>query len=239
MSTFANIFPDVATLLQLEPEDIGPLILEYLNGRVTPGQQFHRHNFVSQGFEGELSGYAGAKLLPEVQKTLSEGWNWLEREGLIALSPNDGTGSVYLITRRGQRLRTRTDFAAFKRGSLLGHHTLDPVLAQKVLPLFIRGDYDTAVFQAFKEVEIRVRAAANFPAEKLGTDLMREAFHPQHGPLTTDKSAPKAERESCGHLFAGAIGLFKNPTSHRHVGIGPEEASELILFANYLLRRIA
>jgi uncharacterized protein (TIGR02391 family) len=236
MRAFADIFPDATTLLQLEPEDIGPLILEYLNG-ATPGQALHRYSFVSAGFVGELSTYARTNL-PEVKKILSEGWNWLEREGLIALSPNDATGSAYIITRRGQRLRTRTDFDAFKRGSLLGRHILDPVLAQKVLHLFIRGDYDTAVFQAFKEVEIRVRSTAKLPPEKLGVDLMREAFNPQQGALT-DKSAPKAERESCAHLFAGAIGLFKNPTSHRHVGVGPEEASEMVLFANYLLRRIA
>jgi uncharacterized protein (TIGR02391 family) len=119
----------------------------------------------------------------------------------------------------------------------LGQRTLDPVLAQKVVHLFIRGDYDTAVCQAFKEVEIRVRSAAKLPPEKLGVDLMRDAFHLTHGALT-DQSPPKAERESRAHLFAGAIGLFKNPTSHRHVGLGPEETRELILFANYLLRLV-
>jgi uncharacterized protein Ymh len=210
MRAFADIFPDATTLLQLEPEDIGPLILEYLNG-ATPGQALHRYNFVSQGFAGELSAYAGRSNLPEVQNILSEGWSWLEREGLIAPSPNDATGSAYIITRRGQRLRTRTDFDAFKRGSLLGRHILDPVLAQKVLHLFIRGDYDTAVFQAFKEVEIRVRSTAKLPPEKLGVDLMRDAFNWQQGALT-DKSAPKAERAKVAPIFSPELsGCSKTP----------------------------
>ena len=235
MPTFAQIFPDIEVLLRLEPEDVGPMILEYLNS-CFPGQALHRHNFVSGGFGGEFVRYAGSKL-QQVKEVLSEGWAWLEREGLLVLSPNDSTGSAYVISRRGQKLRSGTDFDAFKKGSLLGHRTLDPLLAQKVVDLFVRGDYDTAVFQAFKEVEVRTRQKANQPADKVGVDLMRTAFHPDRGVLT-NKALPKAERESCMHLFAGAIGTFKNPSSHRYVRIGPEQARELLLFANYLLRLV-
>ena len=49
MPPITDIFPNVDTLLQLEPEDIGPLILQSLNN-VMPGQVLHRYNFVSSGF---------------------------------------------------------------------------------------------------------------------------------------------------------------------------------------------
>ena len=155
------------------------------------------------------------------------------------LAPTPGKERNWLyVTRRGKELATAGDIGKYKRGNIIQPNTLDPILASKVVHLFIRGDYDTAVFQAFKELEIRVRSASSLPQELIGTDLMRSAFHPDNGKLT-DMTRPKAEREATSHLFAGAIGLFKNPSSHRDVNWDePIGCSELIYLANHLLRMV-
>lgn len=65
---------------------------------------------------------------------------------------------------------------------------------------------------------------------------MRKAFHPDNGPLT-DTNAESGERRAMSDLFAGAIGAYKNPHSHRRVSLDdPDEAAEIILLANHLLR---
>jgi len=160
---------------------------------------------------------------------------WLEREGMLAPRPGQERQWVY-VTERGHRLAGATDLTVYTRSNIIPKESLDPILASKVHNLFIRGDYDTAVFQAFKEVEIRVRKAASLGNDSYGVSLMRDAFHPENGELTA-KSLEKSERHATSDLFAGAIGLFKNPASHRDVDWeDPVECAELIYLANHLLR---
>lgn len=64
---------------------------------------------------------------------------------------------------------------------------------------------------------------------------MRNAFDKNKGPLS-DQDLPESERESMAHLFAGAIGLYKNPSSHRKVEIEAAEAVEMIMLASHLMR---
>lgn len=108
-------------------------------------------------------------------------------------------------------------------------------------PAFLRGEYDTAVFQAFREVEIAVRSEGEFQEDDIGVALMRAAFRPVDREKTTfpspltDTKLQIAEQEAKAHLFAGAIGLCKNPQNHRYVPTQPHEAAEVIVFASHLL----
>ena len=76
------------------------------------------------------------------------------------------------------------DVPACRRGNLPTPRTLDVTLAQKVYGLFLRGNYETAVFQAFKEIEVLARKACTLPNSVVGTDLMRQAFDPKNGRLS-------------------------------------------------------
>ena len=100
----------------------------------------------------------------------------------------------------------------------------------------MRGEFDVAAFQGMKAVEVSVRDAAGLGNDLVGVSLMREAFSRDKGPLS-DMSAEPGERVARMELFAGAIGSYKNPHSHRDVDLNdPAEAAEIILLANHLLR---
>ncbi len=76
--------------------------------------------------------------------------------------------------------------------------------------------------------------AAGYSHGEIGTQLMQAAFDPESDPLI-DKTRESSERVATMSLFAGAIGMFKNPGSHRNVEFDASEAAALIHFANYLL----
>jgi uncharacterized protein (TIGR02391 family) len=199
------------TTLRLEPEELGGILIQQFN-ELPPSdaQLLNRHNFLNSW---------GMRDCPREKQTqlehvLAEAWAWLERECLIALRPNAGGSYGYFITRRGKKLVDKNAFEAYRRASALPRFLLHPQIDARAYPSFLRGAYDTAVFEAFREIEVAVRIAGGFGAEKYGKQLMREGFSAAGGPLA-DRTALKAEQEAMADLFAGAIGLYKNASSHR------------------------
>ncbi len=225
-----SLLPDPEALLALEPEELAGVVLQHLNSLSGSNSgQLNRYNFSLSHTVQEYP----EQYRDRISRALMEGWVWLEREGMLAPKPGS-QGEWVFITRRGKQLATPRDLERYRRSNLLPRQLLHPRIAQKVWSTFLRGDYETAVFQAFKEVEVSVRDAAGLPDTDLGVALVRKAFDSERGPLT-DVSAPLPEREALAHLFAGAIGSYKNPHSHRNVSIEPVEAVEMIVLASHLL----
>ena len=81
-----------------------------------------------------------------------------------------------------------------------------------------------------------MRVAGGFADTDLGVTMMRRAFKPKDGPLR-DADVPHAEQQALSDLFAGAIGSYKNPHSHRAAVItDPNDAIGMLMLASHLLR---
>ena len=124
------------------------------------------------------------------------------------------------------------------QGRILPGDLVSDDFAAKVLPLFRRGDYDIAVFQAFKEVEVATRKAADakdagYPDDCVGRDLMQKAFNAENGPLTNSELTP-GQRQAEMFLFSGAMGHARNPAGHTDFEVTAVEAARLVIFASHL-----
>jgi uncharacterized protein (TIGR02391 family) len=174
--------------------------------------------------------------LDDVVLALSEAFAWLEAQGLIVHAAEGAEHGWRVLSRRARKFEDEVEFARYAAARHLQKESLHPRISGPAWNAFMRGEYDNAVLQAMKAVEVAVRDAAGLPNSDIGTALMRKAFDVDEGPLT-DLDTGKSERQARSDLFAGAMGSYKNPHSHRDVALDdPIEAAEIVLLANHLLR---
>jgi uncharacterized protein (TIGR02391 family) len=232
MTELRDLLPSADQLLSLEPEELGGLLLRLYVEEQSNGRFFAPTTPFNAAFHHEPYHYPG-NLARNIEMAVMEAAAWLEAAGLIMPAP-DQASTYKTLTRRGRRVANEAAFAEFRSASLLPKELLHPRVATDASLGFARRKFDTAVFEAFKAVEIAVRDASGLSHE-LGVSLMRKAFHPETGPLREGDQEP-GERQAISDLFAGAIGTFKNPSSHRSVTLDPREAVEMIVLASHLLR---
>lgn len=236
-----ELIPDPEVLCALEPDELG---LRMLPALVTWRQHYQSntlsirdlvHVMRTDHQYGPYWQHPGRHF--EVETALREAWAWLESAVLLIPDPQCGPPhTIRTLSRRARRLAEEPDARKVFAARRIPKDSLHPSIREDVWSLYHRGKYDTAVFEAMKAVEVAVRTAAGLEPKDIGIALMRKAFDPDSGPLR-DPQAEKSERDARAHLFAGAIGSYKNPQSHRKVDLDdPDETAEIIMLANHLLR---
>ena len=238
MATLNSLIPDVDVLISLAPEELGEVVLRLAAEHRQNSGLTHLQSVLpmATGIPEAAKEYPNNRTV-EVELALAEAWNWLISHGLLVPDPGiNGSNGFVSVSRRAQRLLADQSFKTYARSVAFPKAMLHPSIADDVWLDLVRGDIETAVFRAFKAVEVAVRAASGLPDTDIGTALMRKAFDKTTGMLAR-QDQPEAEREALAHLFAGAIGSYKNPHSHRTVTItDASEAQEMVVLASHLLR---
>jgi uncharacterized protein (TIGR02391 family) len=232
-----DLLPDADVLTELAPEELAFSLLQVANTNIQNGL-VHRDVVVNVDSQAGQAPPYEQQQQGHVEISLIEALHWLEVNALLIPAPGiNGNNGFRIFSRRGRELLERNQFDSFQRAAAFPKALLHEAIADRVWISLERGELDAAVFFAYRSVEEAVRAAGGYAATDIGVDLMRKAFHADDGPLRGDETQPQAERESLAHLFAGAIGSYKNPHSHRTVTINDHtEAQEMVMLASHLLR---
>jgi|SRR5579863_3063306 len=250
-SPLKAFFPTADQVLAADPSRLDETLLRHLKtyeggGTVHQLGAFNRDYYVAliEGKPMFLDGQLPTQ--PEygdrqqqVSRLMREAWNSVVLKGYLMQNPEQNNPDLFVFTSAGEEMLKRVKPGAVPADAvtrMLPREALHPKISDKPWRDFMRGEFDAAAFEAMKAVEVSVRAAGAFGNDLVGVALMRKAFASDKGPLT-DMGVEGGEREARMHLFAGAIGSYKNPHSHRDVDLNdPMEAAEIILLANHLLR---
>lgn len=202
--------------------------------RNQPAAELYHHAAMA----GNLSHLELRDLQQRLERAFRRAFDSLEQNRLIepASGLNGHNGYVVLTSEGAETAKHPIDFDAVRVRTLLRSEMLHAKLRDKPYKHFAGGDPSSAVFEAFKIVEIEVRRAANTSAATFGQNLMLQAFDANSGALT-DMSETEPTRNALARLFAGAMGRFKNPGSHTHRTFTDlYEPIEELLLASRLLR---
>jgi uncharacterized protein (TIGR02391 family) len=222
---------DIDEFLELEPDEIGLRMLPDLLS-VDPRQPVGWNNY-RIGTYGDLHRQGIEEEGPRsaILARLAAGWQWLRNAGFLGPHPdhsNPGDESPTAEARSADTARLADQHVM----AVLREARLDADLRARAIPIFRRGTYSAAVFQAFLELEDRVRVSSRL-ARLDGVDLMTQAFKPG-GPLANGDRI--GDQEGAMGLFRGAFGVFRNEGGHQTLAHeDPQQALALVLFVNLLL----
>jgi uncharacterized protein (TIGR02391 family) len=228
-----DFLPPIAEVVEFPVDVLAMRLLAYLAAaEAEDAQHYVDRDLVTLGGFWPI----GTPHTPAFVRAITEAWDWLVAQGLLS-GPARQHRTDAFVTRRGQRLlREPNGLARLGAEQRLGV-ALHQRIADRVRTQFLLGDYELAALAALREVEIRVRELSGASESLVGHKLIVGAF--REGGALFDPDLDGGESQAMMSLFDGAIGLFKNPPSHRTVTYAdPTEASEVVLLADLLLRML-
>src|SRR5262249_55947410 len=112
-----------------------------------------------------------------VEALVSEAWNLLRMDGLVASAPGiNGQNGWLVLTRTGEKVSASTDaYGRIRALRAFPKSLLHPNISEAAWSALWRGDLDAAVFKSFRAIEEAVREAGKFAATDVGVALMRKA----------------------------------------------------------------
>ncbi len=165
---------------------------------------------------------AGSRMLPLTTQTIADVVN----EYAEAALGGEAHGRV-----------TTRDFRKYFLNSESLMRSLDllhPEVVRSCRQLFEMQHYDEAIFTAMRTVEETIRAKAHLSINDIGKDVAIKALNPDNPIIKM--SEHYGEQESAKFLYWGALGVLKNPRSHRSINMqDPITAYECLAFASWLL----
>ncbi|MHB1936854.1 MAG: TIGR02391 family protein [Acidobacteriaceae bacterium] len=164
-------------LLKLAPEELGKVLLRLAIENEQNGM-FHPESalttLVGTGMTAELVPAYPQNRMPQIEVAVAEAWQWLRIHIMIVPAPSVNGGNGWMMLGRRGRALVDNDqaFDNYRQAAAFPKKLLHAAIADLVWIELARGNFDGAVFAAFKEVEVKVRQAAKLAPTDIGVPLI-------------------------------------------------------------------
>jgi uncharacterized protein (TIGR02391 family) len=229
-------YPDLRNVLEESDEEFALVILELLRAQERenkrPGQI--RRPLEIGGVEYQLPPPpAGVQLRPKLEGKIEDAFRWLTEKRLIRPEPGiNGRNGKVEITELGWQT-DRNQRGLLEATRMLPDALIHPKILARIRDDFRKGDYDKAVQDAFKQVEVATRAALGLDDTVHGEALFKRAFR---SGSAFGKKTQKLEQER--NLFISSYNLYRHPPSHSNTKIVPAMAARMLALASHLMYRL-
>ena len=139
-----------------------------------------------------------------------------QRQEIFAEDEDEEDKAVFHPTKHGFQFPENEFKKVVNNWTIMPSAYVHPDVMVKSFDLINKRQFESAVLQAYKIIEITIRRKAKLSNDDYGVNLIRKAYHPDNGVLS-NMELPIAERQAQSNYIAGAYALFKNPVSHRDI----------------------
>ncbi|OXX35678.1 MULTISPECIES: TIGR02391 family protein [unclassified Vibrio] len=150
---------------------------------------------------------------------------------------DDEGEEAFYPTKVGFRFSEREFRRVVEKYALMPESYVHPILINKCFSLLKSGEFDSAVIQAFKAIEVFTREKIGASNDIFGERLLKKAFNADDG-ILTNMNLPKSERCAFLSYITGAFSFYRNSSAHRDLKLDFVSAFDRIAVASDLLKAI-
>lgn len=249
MSESASLWMTPEQCKAMRIPDLGVAILRRL---AVLGEQWRNdHNFVQWTVEGNDGWFPSNRVIMTsiyiprddraecgtLKAKLRQAWTWLEQEGYVVADHDQPNSNFRVVTEAGWAIARSADATETLRrvqaAAQLNIELHPRLRAAGVEATFRAGDTDSAIRDAFADLEDAVRSLCGYSSTDFGVTMMSKAFA-KAGPLAA--GIDPQQQVGTQRMFEGAFAVLRNPAGHGPTGLGVSEAVETVLHADLLMR---
>jgi hypothetical protein len=152
-------YPSVEKLLAASELDVERLLLRHIVDYCADGMHpMVTRDSISNGLF-DTNGYPySIQAKSNVQRVIGRAWKGLEDAGFIEEpDPDNGKNGFRVPSAEGRSEHAATDYVGLRMRSKFSRDMFHPALPDAAWNAFTVGDYDAAIFEAFKSLEVAVR----------------------------------------------------------------------------------